>query len=596
AGRVRRSRGGAGATGGTLGSLFKGRRHGRRRPARLASEPVPASRSGGADRPPRRMRLCGLPALPPLFHRARRTGRARGGHRHRQPRAGDDQRRPGPRKRRRPDPVRRGPPPVRRGGRDLLDRADGGGDDRAAALDRRAGGEGARAEARPCGAADGRRVLRRGGASGAGGGDRGGRGAAVGRVARADRGRTAVRADRGPARGGARHDLRARHRAGSGVRAGDGDGRARQGHRGGRGSRDGGDRGAAPAAGRARQAAGGGAGGRARLARRGGAGTDRGCDRRPRVAVPDARRMAVARGADRGRGRSGLRGLAPAGAGGGARVRHRHPPPLAGPDAAAGGGGVRARARRGDHVRDAARRGRLGRGRGADGGGARGRPGAAVRGAEPVRLCGEQQRADRDRRQARRRGRARGRVRAADRGGGGRDAGAVHRDPADEGGARADRGPFGARGAAALRAARRPDRHGDAGGHLPRRSARVPARHGRAARRGGRARPFAAAGGDGRCALAAADGAARRAEAGERRFGLRRPNGARAAGAGVRAADPARGRPGRVRAALRGDAVAAADRVSAGGGGQARDAGDGGLGGAAAAFPGGDFAARRSGL
>ena len=35
-----------------------------------------------------------LPALPPLLHRARRAGRPRGRHRHRQPRAGDDQRRP----------------------------------------------------------------------------------------------------------------------------------------------------------------------------------------------------------------------------------------------------------------------------------------------------------------------------------------------------------------------------------------------------------------------------------------------------------------------------------------------------------------------
>ena len=47
----------------------------------------------GADRPARRMRLCRLPALPPLLHRAGRAGRPRGRHRHRQPCAGDGQRR-----------------------------------------------------------------------------------------------------------------------------------------------------------------------------------------------------------------------------------------------------------------------------------------------------------------------------------------------------------------------------------------------------------------------------------------------------------------------------------------------------------------------
>ena len=74
-----------------LGGLHQGRRHGRRRPAGLAAEPVPPRRRGRADRPPRRMRLCRLPALPPLLHRARRAGEPRGGHRHRQPCAGDGQ-------------------------------------------------------------------------------------------------------------------------------------------------------------------------------------------------------------------------------------------------------------------------------------------------------------------------------------------------------------------------------------------------------------------------------------------------------------------------------------------------------------------------
>ena len=46
-----------GAAGRALGGLYQGRRHGRRRPARLAAEPVPPRRSGGADRPPRRVRL-----------------------------------------------------------------------------------------------------------------------------------------------------------------------------------------------------------------------------------------------------------------------------------------------------------------------------------------------------------------------------------------------------------------------------------------------------------------------------------------------------------------------------------------------------------
>ena len=49
------------------------RRHGRRRPARLAADAVPPQRIDRADRPARRVRLCRLPALPEMLHRARRA-------------------------------------------------------------------------------------------------------------------------------------------------------------------------------------------------------------------------------------------------------------------------------------------------------------------------------------------------------------------------------------------------------------------------------------------------------------------------------------------------------------------------------------------
>ena len=55
----------------------QGRRHGRRRPARLAHQPVPPRRRDRADRPARRMRLCRLPALPALLHRAGGAGERR---------------------------------------------------------------------------------------------------------------------------------------------------------------------------------------------------------------------------------------------------------------------------------------------------------------------------------------------------------------------------------------------------------------------------------------------------------------------------------------------------------------------------------------
>ena len=98
AGRVFGAGGDTGATGRALGGLFEGRRHGRRRPAGLAAEPVPPGGRDRADRPARRVRLCRLPALPPLLHRARRAGGARGGRGHRQPCPGDGQRRARPRR------------------------------------------------------------------------------------------------------------------------------------------------------------------------------------------------------------------------------------------------------------------------------------------------------------------------------------------------------------------------------------------------------------------------------------------------------------------------------------------------------------------
>src|SRR3546814_5207423 len=45
-----------GATGGALGGLHQGWRHDRRRPARMAADPVPAQRVDRADRPARRVR------------------------------------------------------------------------------------------------------------------------------------------------------------------------------------------------------------------------------------------------------------------------------------------------------------------------------------------------------------------------------------------------------------------------------------------------------------------------------------------------------------------------------------------------------------
>ena len=132
AGRLRRPRRDPGAARRPLGGVYQGRRHGRRRPARLAAEPVPPRRSDRADRPSRRVRLCRLPALPPLLHRAGRAGEPRGRHRHRQPCAGDGQCGARARGCAGPDPVRRGTSSVRRRRFDLRRRVRRAGSDRAA--------------------------------------------------------------------------------------------------------------------------------------------------------------------------------------------------------------------------------------------------------------------------------------------------------------------------------------------------------------------------------------------------------------------------------------------------------------------------------
>ena len=133
AGRLRRPRRDPRPARRALGGLFEGRRHGRRRPAGLASDPVPPRRSDRAHRPARRMRLCRLPALPQMLHRALGPGERRRRHRHRQPCSGDGQRRARPRRRQPADPdrLRRGPSSVRGRRFDLRRGADRAGGDRA---------------------------------------------------------------------------------------------------------------------------------------------------------------------------------------------------------------------------------------------------------------------------------------------------------------------------------------------------------------------------------------------------------------------------------------------------------------------------------
>ena len=120
-------------------------------------------RAGAAalDRPARRMRLCRLPALPALLHRARGPRQPGRRPRHRQPRPRHGQRRPRPRggPGADADRVRRGPSSVRRRRFDLRRRLHRPGGDRAAPLDRRPRRQDARAQAGPRRAADGRRLL-----------------------------------------------------------------------------------------------------------------------------------------------------------------------------------------------------------------------------------------------------------------------------------------------------------------------------------------------------------------------------------------------------------------------------------------------------
>ena len=184
---------------------------------------VPPARGHRADRPARRMRLCRLPALPQMLHRARRPRQCAGRSGHRQPRAGDGQRRARPRSRPAPDPdrVRRGPPCVRGRRFDVRCRADRGRDDRAAPLGDRARSAGQRAAVgawppgSPISPAMTRRAARRSprrarrpmpcpATAGCNG------------LAKARR-----RAARRPARGGPRAGLRPRRkrRAGRGIRA-----------------------------------------------------------------------------------------------------------------------------------------------------------------------------------------------------------------------------------------------------------------------------------------------------------------------------------------------------------------------------------------
>ena len=280
---------------------------------------------------------------------------------------------------------------------------------------------------------------------------------------------------------GARHGLRAGQGAGGGLRARDRAGRAgrRAGRRGGGGAGDAG--GAAEAAGGARPATGGGARGCAGLARRPGAGAGRrarsadspgGARRSPRgspcSAGSAARPIPISSTGWRSSASRAANMTSPSTAAGSTR-RGRWPASVM---AQADGVLVTSATLRGGDGWAAAeaRTGALHLPRAAD----------AFRGREPVRLRRLLGGADRHRRQAGRRRGAGRRLCAADRGGGRRRARPVHRDPATEGGARADRRPAGPRRAAAARPARRPDRRRDAGRYLPRRSEHVAARHRRA--------------------------------------------------------------------------------------------------------------------
>ncbi|KGB52733.1 hypothetical protein FG91_03202 [Sphingopyxis sp. LC81] len=140
---------------GALGRLYTRRRHGRRRPARLAPCPVSPQRNDGAHRPAWRVHLCGLPAFQEVFHRTFGARRDASRDRHRQPCA-DDGAGGAPARRRRPRDaayLRRRASSVGRGGLDVRRSADGAGSRRDSPLGARPRGQVARAAARARGAA-----------------------------------------------------------------------------------------------------------------------------------------------------------------------------------------------------------------------------------------------------------------------------------------------------------------------------------------------------------------------------------------------------------------------------------------------------------
>ena len=148
---------------------------------------------------------------------------------------------------------------------------------------------------------------------------------------------------------------------------------------------------------------------------------------------------------------------------------------------------------------------------------------------QPVRLRAPRRGADRHRYPQGRRARARGRLCAADRGLGRRRTRPVHRDPPDARSGEPHRRPARAHRLAALCAACRSYRHRHPHRHFPRRSARQPDGHRCTARRGRRAGPIAAPGGDGKRAVAPPDNPPPRTprcirRGARRRAALRRPH------------------------------------------------------------------------
>ncbi len=330
----------------------------------------------------------------------------------------------------------------------------------------------------------------------------------------------------------------------------------------------------------ARRAAGGAAERAARLARRPGPRPDRRRAAFAGLAGRSARRLGgAARPAGRA-GRSRIRRLAGGRTQRCARIRCRPAPPLARSDEAVCPGGAGALARGDGDLGNSdgqkhGRQHRLGhRHRPQRRPAYRRRP-APRRFRQPVRLCRPGRSADRHRCAQGRYRRARRRICPADRGGGRRRAGLVHRDPAAARGPWPHRRPARPRRAAALCPACRSDRHRHAGRYFPRRSQGLIAGHRRPARRGRCPRPFAAAGGDGAGALAQAVDPAPRAPPRWRRRPLRRPPDPRPPGPGLRAADPGQRRPRAFRRPFRRLPLAAALRISAWHAGHAIDTGGG---------------------